>query len=197
MIKKYNAISSFDTVTQFRIRNALLIMFGIHLILPILIDLRGELLSTAFISMIMIATTLSMKTNQFFVDKFSISQLYKIGLFIHFTLLMGGFLYFINHFYFVVIDSLISILETAILLSYSIKLDVYQAKEFPEDVEAFKIFRNTSMADVILMGLGIVAFITYFFERDTAVYLFIIVNIPISVYLFKNWKFYDKFFEEE
>jgi len=197
LIKKYNAISSFDTVTQFRIRNALLIMFGIHLILPILIDLRGELLSTAFISMIMIATTLSMKTNQFFVDKFSISQLYKIGLFIHFTLLMGGFLYFINHFYFVVIDSLISILETAILLSYSIKLDVYQAKEFPEDVEAFKIFRNTSMADVILMGLGIVAFITYFFERDTAVYLFIIVNIPISVYLFKNWKFYDKFFEEE
>ena len=125
------------------------------------------------------------------------SQLYKMGVFIHFTLLLGGFLYFINHFYFVVVDSFISILETAILMSYSIKLDVYQAKEFPDDVEPFKIFRNTSMADVILMGLGIVAFITYFFTRDTAVYIFIIVNIPLSIYLFSNWKFYDKFFESK
>ena len=197
MIKKYKIIPTFDTLTQFRIRNALLIMFGIHLILPVLIDLRGELLSTTFISIIMIATTLSMKTNKFFVDKFSMSQLYKMGVFIHFTLLLGGFLYFINHFYFVVVDSFISILETAILMSYSIKLDVYQAKEFPNDVEPFKIFRNTSMADVILMGLGTVAFITYFFERDTAVYIFIVVNIPISVYLFSRWKFYDKFFEEK
>lgn len=197
LFKKYSQIKSFDTLTQFRITNALLIMFGIHLIIPVLVNLRGELLSTTFISLILIFTTLAVKSNKFFVEQFSLSQLYKLGLFVHFSFLIGGFIYFLDPLYFVIVDSFISILEMSILSSYSIKLDVYQAKHFPEDVEPFKIFRNSSIADAVLSGLGIVAIISYFFSTDISVYIFIFFNLFLSLYLFSNWNFYSNFFENK
>ena len=196
MIKKYNLIKSLDAVTAFRIRNALLVMLGIHLIIPVLMDLRGELLSTTFIAVILIATTLAVKSNKFFVENYNLSQLYKMGVFIHFILLMGGFLYFFNPLYFVIVESVVSIFEMSILSSYSIKLDVYQAKHYPNDVEKFKIFRNTSIADAILSGLGVVAVISYFFSTDVSVWIFIVYNSFLSIFLFSNWKFYDLFFKD-
>ncbi len=197
MFKKYTQIKSFDTITRFRITNALLVMLGIHLIIPVLVDLRGELLSTTFISLILISSTLAVKSNKFFVQTFSLSQLYKIGVFIHFSFLIGGFLYFFNPLYFVIVDSFISILEMSILSSYSIKLDVYQAKNYPNDVEPFKIFRNTSIADAILLGLGLVALVSYFFSTDISVYIFIFYNSILSAYLFSNWNFYFNFFKKD
>jgi len=196
MIKKYKVIKTFHPITKFRITNALLVMFGIHLILPVLIDMRGELLSTTFISMIMIATTLAMKTNKYFVENYNFSQLYKMGVFIHFIFFIGGFLYFINPMLFVIVDSLLSVLETSILMSYSIKLDVYQAKHIPAEVEPFKIFRNSSVADVTLLSLGLVTIITSLFQRDIAVYIFLGFNFFVSIRLFSNWKFFDKYFEK-
>jgi len=196
MIKKYKLIKTFDEVTQFRITNALLIMIGLHLIIPVLIDLRGELLSTTFISIILIATTLAVKSNKYFVENYNLSELYKIGVFIHFTLLIGGVVYFINPLYFVILESVVSILEMSILSSYSIKLDVYQAKNYPKDVESFKIFRNTSIADAVLFGLSIVAVLSYFFDRDITVFVFILVNSFLSVYLFSGWNFYKNFFKD-
>jgi len=196
MIKKYKIINTFHPITRFRIKNALLVMFGIHLILPVLIDMRGELLSTAFISMIMIATTLAMKTNKYFVETYNFSQLYKMGVIIHFIFFIGGFLYFVNPMLFVVTDSLLSVLETSILLSYSIKLDAYQANNIPKEVEPFKIFRNSSVADVTLLSLGLVTIITSFFERDIAVYIFLVFNSFLSIRLFSNWEFFDKYFEK-
>lgn len=192
MLNKYSQIKTFDTLTQFRITNALLVMLGIYLILPVLVDLRGELLSTTFISLIFIATTLAVKSNKYFVENYSLSQLYKFGIFVHFLFLLGGFLYFIDPLYFVIVDSFISILEMSILSSYSIKLDVYQAKNFPQDVEPFKIFRNTSIADATLLGLGTVALISYFFSIDVSI-IFIIFNTVLSFYLFSNWNFYYTF----
>ena len=194
MLNKYSQIKTFDTLTQFRITNALLVMLGIYLILPVLVDLRGELLSTTFISLIFIATTLAVKSNKYFVENYSLSQLYKFGIFVHFLFLLGGFLYFIDPLYFVIVDSFISILEMSILSSYSIKLDVYQAKNFPQDVEPFKIFRNTSIADATLLGLGTVALISYFFSIDVSILIFIIFNTVLSFYLFSNWNFYYTFF---
>ena len=197
MLNKYSQIKTFDTLTQFRITNALLVMLGIYLILPVLVDLRGELLSTTFISLIFIATTLAVKSNKYFVENYSLSQLYKFGIFVHFLFLLGGFLYFIDPLYFVIVDSFISILEMSILSSYSIKLDVYQAKNFPQDVEPFKIFRNTSIADATLLGLGTVALISYFFSIDVSILIFIIFNTVLSFYLFSNWNFYNNFFIKE
>lgn len=194
MIKKFKIIKTFDTVTQFRSINGFVVMLGLYLLIPILVDIRGELLSTAFISSILILSTLAVKYNKYFVNNYTIASLYKMGVFVHLSLLINSIIYFHNPLYFVIIESFISILEVAILSSYSIKLDVYQSKNYPDDVESFKIFRNSSIADATLIGLSIVAITSYFFSRDINLYIFIFYNTFLSIYLFTKWSFYDKFF---
>lgn len=182
---------SFDEITRFRIINAIVVYFGLNLLVPSIVNLRGELLTSTMISLIMIALTLSVKINNY-ITKFSISEVYKIGNIFHLFLTVSTLIYFYNPWYFIYLNAVLGIIEIAIFSSYSIQLDEYLAKNYPEKVKDFKIYRNSKMADSTLLGLGVSGVLTAFVSIDSVFVLFIIYNGIFSVWLFWNWRFFDR-----
>ena len=181
----------FDEVTQFRLINSIAVYFGLNLLAPVIVDLRGELLSSSTISIIMILVTASVKLN-FIITKFSISTVFKIGTIFHILLTMSTFIYFINPLLYVYINAFLSIMELAIFTSYSIQLDEYLAKALPNRVAEFKIYSNSKKADAVLLGLGCTAVLTFLFSLKVVFCVFIIWNLLFSIWLFWNWRFYDE-----
>ena len=181
----------FDEVTQFRLINSIAVYFGLNLLVPVIVDLRGELLSSSTISIIMILVTASVKLN-FIITKFSISTVFKIGTIFHILLTMSTFIYFINPLLYVYINAFLSIMELAIFTSYRILLDEYLAKTLPNRVAEFKIYSNSKKADAVLLGLGCTAVLTFLFSLKVVFCVFIIWNLLFSIWLFWNWRFYDE-----
>jgi len=189
MIKKYKKINYFDKVTSFRLINLAYITVGINLLLPIITDLRGELLSPTIISFFMILSTLAIKLNNYIVNNYTIPELYKIGIFVHIFLIINVGLYFYSPLLFIYLEGIFLIIQIAIFSSYSILLDVYQTNNFPNQVSDFKVLRNSIYADTSLIGLTIVAIITYFYNINYALIIFLIYNILFNIYLIKNWNY--------
>ena len=192
MLSKYNSLKEFDTITRFRLINAFLFGMGFYLILPVLMDLRGELLTATFITFILIVTTLSIKTNEYLVTNFSMSDLYKLGIFVHFIFTAGAFLYFYDKLMFVYVDSFVGIIEVAVFSSYRIKLDSYLATYYSETVSKFQVFRNSTFADATLIGLFITWFATYYGSNGYAITIFLGTNIMFMLWMTYNWNFIDK-----
>ncbi len=188
---KYSTFAKFDEITRFRLINAFLFGVGFNLILPILLDLRGELLSATIITFILIVTTLSVKTNKYLV-KLHKETLYKIGIFVHSLFLLGTCTYYYDKLLFVYIDSFTGIIEVAIFSAYSIKLDVYLTNNYPDDVKKFQVFKNSNYADATLVGLFIVWGTSYFGGNDYSVITFIFFNIGFTAWMFWNWSFFTE-----
>jgi len=89
------------------------------------------------------------------------------------------------------LDSFLGIIEVAIFSSYSITLNNYLAKEYPNSMSSFQILRNSSYADGFLLGLGFITLIIYFSSIGYAIWSFIIFNVIFSIWLINNWRFYD------
>ena len=192
MFTKYTRINEFDAITRFRLINAFLFGIGFNLIIPVLLDLRGEMLTSTFITFILIVTTLSVKSNQYFINHFTMSSLYKLGIFVHLFFLMGSTLYFYDKLLFVYVDSFLGILETAIFSAYRIKLDVHLAEKYPNKVSNFQVFRNSTFADATLIGLISVWFITFYGGNDSAITTFIGFNILFTSWMMYNFNYIDK-----
>ena len=188
---KLNNFLEFDEITRFRLINAFLFGIGFNLILPILLDLRGELLSSTFITFILIVTTLSVKTNIYLV-KLQKENLYKLGIFAHLIFLLGALTYYYDKLLFVYVDSFIGIIEVAIFSAYSIKLDVYLTNNYPKDVKKFQVFKNSNYADATLIGLFIVWITSYIGGNDYSVLAFVIFNIGFTAWMFYNWNFFKE-----
>ena len=187
----YSELKTFDEVTKFRIVNAILVRFGLNLLIPVIADLRGELLSSTVISFIMILSTLSIKMNNYML-RFKISTVFKLGNVFHLLLTIATLTYFIEPLTYIYLNALLGIFEVVIFTSYSIQLDEYLAKTNPGNLARFKVFTNSKTADAILLGLFITGSITYFFGIDAIVWCFIIYNFMFSSWLFYNWNFFEK-----
>lgn len=182
---------TFDEVTRFRLINAFLVAIGMSLLAPLIITLKGTLMLAWVISIFAIFNMLAVKTNDFMVENFSISQLYRMGVITHILLILAAGLYFWNPLLMIWLDSSIVILETAIFSSYSIVLTNYITDNFPNDMKKFQIVRNSSWADGALTGLGIITLITFFFPLSYAIGFFMVYNILFSMWMINNWNFYD------
>lgn len=192
MIENYlKQFNKFDDVTRFRLINAFIIAAGMNLLYPVLADLKGEYLVAWVISAFMIIETLAVKTNRYFVDNFSLSQVYKLSVFAHinFTLVAG--LYFWNPLYMIYGDMIAAIIDVSIFSAFSIMLTNYLTNNYPESMKEFQIVRNSIWADGILLGLIVVTGVTYFFGNSVAIILFLVFNTCFSGWLIWNWKFYD------
>ncbi len=99
----------------------------------------------------MIAEQLSMKSNRYLTNKFSISALYKIGIFLHILFMMSSLLYFYDKTIMIIIDSTIAILDIAVFSALSIKLNNYLVNNYPESNNDFQIIRNSIWVDGVLM----------------------------------------------
>ena len=184
-------LDTFDLVTRFRIINAVLVLYGLNLLIPVIADLRGELLSSSMISFIMIASTLSIKLNDIIV-KYPISFVFKLGNIFHLLLTISTFVYFVHPLTYVYTNAFLGIFEVVIFTSYSIQLDEYLAKTNPGIMARFKVYTNSKKADAILLGLATTGLLTYFFGTPSIVTFFIVYNFMFSCWLIYNWNFFDK-----
>ncbi len=187
-IKKFN---QFDKVTEFRLINAFLVSIGLSLLAPLIITLKGTLMLAWIISVFAILNMLAVKTNDFIVEKFTLDQLYKIGIITHILLILSAGLFYWSPLLMIWLDSSIVIIETAVFSSYSIMLTNYLTDNYPNDMKKFQIVRNSSWADGALAGLGIITLVTFFFPLSYAIGAFIIFNLGFSIWMVKNWNFFD------
>lgn len=183
-------MNKFDEITKFRLINAFIIAIGINLLGPVLLDLKGEYLLTWVISLFMIAETLAIKTNRWFVYTFTLEQMYRLSVITHIVFTLTVCVYFLNPVYMVYGSLVTTIIDVTIFSAYSILLNNYLANEHPNMMSEFQIIRNSIWADGILIGLVIVTTVTYFFDVTYAVYTFILFNMMFSFWLIKNWNFF-------
>ena len=188
----YKQILEFDEVTKFRLINAFLVAIGTNLIFPLMIGLKGELLLPWIISLFLILDTIAVKTNAWFTSRFSISSIYKMTAVVHLAFALFPLLYFISPLLMVYVGSVLTIIEITIFSAYSIMLNTYLAKNFPDSMHNFQIVRNSTWADGILIGLSVVTLITFFYSVPYTIIVFVVYNFFFSLWLIRNWRFFDK-----
>ena len=181
----------FDCITRFRASNSLLVVFGVNLIIPIVMQLKGELLSAEVISLFMIGATLAVKMNRYLV-KLSVSFVYKLGVVFHLLLTLSTFIYFYEPLHFVVFYSILGIIEVAVFTSFSIQLDQYLAKTNPDVFSKFRVFLNSKNADVIVLSLAITTLLIYLTNIKTVFIIFALYNAFFSARLVYNWNFFNR-----
>ncbi len=188
----FSKLKRFDKFTRFRLVNAFIVAIGVNLIIPIMSDLKGEYLVSWIISAFLILETISIKTNRYFVDNFSIDRLYKISIFAHLSFTLVAALYFWNPLLMIYADMITAIIDVSIFSAFSIKLNNYLTDNYPDSMSEFQIIRNSIYADGILLGLSIVTVLSYLFGNSIVVIIFIVFNTIFSIYLIKNWNFYSE-----
>jgi len=188
--RTFKQINSFDEITTFRLTNSFIVAIGFTAIVPVLTSLKGTLLLPWVIGLISIVNTISIKTNEIIVHSFSVDELYKTSVIIHIALIFSTLIYFYNPTIMIYLDSLLSIIETAFLSSYSIALNNYIAKHIPKSMSSFQINRNSIYANGSLLGLFVSTLTLYFFSIDYVIYLFLFLNIAFGIWLVNNWNFY-------
>ncbi len=187
-------IKEFDNITKFRLINSFLVSVGMGLLAPVLAILKGTLLPAWAISMFGIFNTISVKTNEYFSKK-PLKELYKGGVFLHMLFVLTALLYFVNPFLMIVIDSTLVIVEVAVFSAYGIILNNHISQNYPMSMVDFQIVRNGIWADGTLIGLGASAIITTLLGLSGMVISFIIFNSLFSIWMLKNWRFYDYYNE--
>lgn len=188
----FSKLNRFDKFTRFRLVNAFIVTIGVNLITPIMSDLKGEYLVSWIISAFLILETISIKTNRYFVDNFSIDRLYKISIFAHLSFTLVATLYFWNPLLMIYADIITAIIDVSIFSAFNIKLNNYLTDNYPDSMSEFQIIRNSIYADGILLGLSIVTVLSYLFGNSIVVIIFIVFNTIFSIYLIKNWNFYSE-----
>lgn len=183
LLNHYKKIKKFDKITKFRLLNSFVVTVALTTLVPIMVDLKGEYLVPWLISMFIFIETLSAKTHGFFVDRFNISGLYKLGILVHISLLFILIVYYFDPKLFIMMDCIFGILAVAVFGAFSISLDVYQSTYHLEDVQDFKVVRNSIIADATLLGLTFSFFLTLFFTIKIAITVVLIYHTIFSLYL--------------
>jgi len=182
----------FDEVTKFRLINAFIVAFGLTMLMPVLTVLQGTLMLAWIIAVFKIAQMLAVKSNEFFVHSFSMDKLYKMTVILHVFFTLSAGLYFWNPLIMIYADSIFGLIEVAVISAYSITLNNYIADKFPDSMSKFQIIRNSSWADGALIGLLITTVTLYFLPLGFTIGMFLVVNGTFTIWLVKNWNFYDR-----
>ena len=191
LLRKYkNNFTKFDKVTNFRLLNSFLVALGLSLFSPALIALKGQYLAAWAISMFMILSTLSVKLNKFFTTKYDINLMYRLGVLTHILFVIVSVIYFISPVTMIILDSVISIFETAVFSSYSILLTNYLTEKYPKHMQEFQVVRNSTWADGFLIGLSISMIVSYFYGIEGVIISFTLYNSIFAGWLLYNWNFF-------
>lgn len=136
--------SKFDKVTEFRLINAFLTAIGMNIFWPVLTDLKGEYLAAWIIASFMILETLMVKTNRWFIENFTIPQIYKLSVLAHLGFTISTLSYFIISPEFMVwLDMIMGIIDVTVFSAFSIVLNNYITDNFPKSMNEFQIIRNS------------------------------------------------------
>ena len=186
----FKKFEQFDKVTEFRLKNAFIVALGMALLTPIIISLKGLYMLPWVISIFSIVQSLTVKLNKQIIEWFNLEQLYRIGILLHFLFICVSMLYFVSPVAMIYADSIVAILEVAIFSSYSIALNNYLTKFYPQHMSEFQIVRNSSWADGYLVGLTAITVITYMWGIVFGIYSFIAYNLVFTLWLMYHWNFF-------
>ncbi len=184
-------LKKYSDVCRFRLENAFMVGIGIALLAPIIITLKGTLLSVSTIAMFSILSTIAVKSNDFFC-RFSISELYRFGIGVHILLVVTALLFFINPLWMIVMESLLGILEISIFSAYGVLLTNHLSENRPGDMKKFQIDRNNIWSDAALIGLGIATLIGLLYPVYMTVIIFVLYNGMFSIYMISKWNFFEE-----
>jgi hypothetical protein len=190
-IKKY-LTHEFDDVSNFRMIFSFYVAIYFGLMGPIWIILKGLYMLPWLIGIFSIIQTLSLKSNEFFIKKFTLNQFFKISIVIHIFYLFISLTYFINPHFMIIIDSVLGIFDVALFSAFSIKLDTLQAKKYPEHVQNFKTKRNSRIADGTIIGTGIMSLVLFFNSVDVGVMVIVVASLLFLLLQFKYFNFYKE-----
>ena len=190
--KKSKILEQFDSVTKYRLVNMFYVTISLCLLTPSITQLKGELLVAWVISMFMLFEQMTVKFNRILVSKYSISQLYKAGNIIHIFYTLGVLLYWYNPLVMLIWDMVLALLIMGLFNSYSIKLNSYITDNFPTNMTEFQLVRNNLASDAFMIGLGLSTIIAYFGGVPASIMAFFIYNFFFTMYLIKNWNYFDK-----
>ena len=185
-MKYLDNFTKFDTVTNFRILNRFIVTIGLCMLIPLAIDLKGEQLSAMMITVLVFMETIAVKAHRY-LTKFDISQLYKLGMAVHTLLLLVLLTYFYDKTLFIVLFSLVTISEIAVFGAFSIQLDVYQSKYFHNQVQTFKVIRNSVSADATIIGLIIAGILST--KPEFIISTAFLYHGIFSIYFLYNWNY--------
>ena len=181
----------FDEITKFRLINAFYFAFIVGLTSPVLSHLKG-LLSVTTLSIIAIGSKLIMKTNDWFDKKFTLSGLYKLSVILNVAFLISTTIYFYNPKTMILLDSLLGIIEFGIFSVYSIKLNEYVTRYYPETFKRFQKVRNATWADGTLAGLFVTMIISNFLDEKSIIAIALFVWLIYVVRLIRFWNIYEE-----
>lgn len=188
-------IKSLDEITQFRLFNAFIFAIGINLLIPVLIDLKGEYLAAWAISLFLIGEQLIVKTNRWLTDNYNTGDIFHMGIFIHVLIILTAGLYFINPLWMILAEASLSVIIIAVFGAYTIKLNNHLADNHPKSMNEFQILRNSTWADGLLIGLLAATLITYFSTNGVAIACFVVWNSMYTLWMIRNWNFYKPFIQ--
>jgi hypothetical protein len=190
-IKKY-LTHEFDDVSNFRMIFSFYVAIYFGLMGPIWIVLKGLYMLPWLIGIFSIIQTLSLKSNKFFIKKFSLNQFFRVSIIVHVLYLFIALTYFISPHVMIIIDSALGIFDVALFSAFSIKLDVLQAKKHPEHVQNFKTKRNSRIADGTIIGTGIMSLILFFNSVGVGVMVIVVVSLLFLLLQIKYFNFYKE-----
>lgn len=190
MFNKFFKLNQFDKITKFRLQNSFIYALGINLMIPIMIDLKGEYLLPWVISAFLVIETLVVKTNHFMTKTFTMEQLYKMGIFAHILFVLFVCSYFYNPNIMIYGNTIIMIVHIAIFSAYSIKLNNYITTHFYDTFHKFQVIRNSIVADGTILGLSIITLVLYFFNISYGLFLFILFNSIFIIWMFINFNIF-------
>jgi len=190
--KTMKAFREFDRITEFRLMNSFIVAFGFTMLIPVITVLQGTLMLPWIIAVFKIVNMIAVKSNEIFVHTYSMEDLYKMTVLLHVLYTISALLYFWSPIVMIYTDSIFALIETAIISAYSITLNNYIARKHPSTMSRFQIVRNNSWADGALIGLLISTLVLYILPLGYMLGIFLIFNITFSIWLVKNWNFYQK-----
>jgi len=189
-MKLLKSLKAFDTITKFRIQNAFLISVSTAILSPVMTHLYGLYMVTFMISLFSISYTLAVKTNPYFV-KLGNEKLFRLGIFVHIIFTLSAALYFWSPVTMVYMDSISTFIEICVFSAYSITLQNYITKYYPESVPEFQIVRNDYVANGTLFGLILSTGLLLISVKVTVI-VFLIFNFGFSLYLLNNWNIFNQ-----
>jgi len=193
--KTLNKLKTLDEITRFRLFNAFIFAIGLNLLVPVLIDLKGEYLAAWAISLFLIGEQLIVKTNRWLTDNYDTGQIFHMGIGIHVLIILCAGLYFVSPLLMVLTEATLSVIVIAVFGAYTIKLNNHLADNHPKTMNEFQILRNSTWADGLLLGLLAATLITYFSTNGVAIACFIVWNTAYTAWQIWNWNFFKEYLD--
>lgn len=185
-------LDQFDPITRFRLINSFITAIGMNLFWPVLTDLKGEYLVAWVISFFMILETLMVKTNRWFIEKFTMQQIFRMSVIAHLGFTITALTYFwISPEFMVWADMIMGIIDVTVFSAFSIVLNNYITDNYPKSMNEFQIIRNSTWADGIIIGLSIVTVVTFSWGNAVAIGFFIFFNTCFTLWLLSHWNFIE------